>query len=136
MEHLRKMASRRLMYAGLQRGWEAWEEYTQGRISSQAVLKQVGSRMQIRGVAGAFTAWSRIVREERMMMINLSSNQKLTLAEIAVSKLDRQVAACMHACMCMHACACMHAWRTSKLDRQVADMYVRAYMHMHMHACR
>jgi len=92
MEHLRKTASRRLLYAGLQRGWEAWEEYAEGRLYSQAVLKQVGSRMQIRGVAGAFTAWSRVVKEERLMMMNLSSNQKLKLAESAISKLDRQVA--------------------------------------------
>ena len=92
IEVLRKMAMRRMMYAALSRGWEAWVDHCEAAINAKGLLKQLGSRLQVKGVGGAFTLWARVVTQQKIAMLNMSSDQRVALAEKEVANLDREVA--------------------------------------------
>ena len=47
IEMLRKTASRRMLFAGIQRGWEAWVELCAAKREAKQVLRQIGSRVQV-----------------------------------------------------------------------------------------
>ena len=85
---LTKMASRRMLFAGLQRGWEAWAELCESKRGARQLIKQVGSRVQIKGVGAAFTVWARVVRQERLAMLGMGGEEKLARAQREIKSLD------------------------------------------------
>ena len=81
VEVLRKVAMRRILHAGLQRAWEAWNELCFVKHEAKALLRQVGSRMAVRGVGAAFTLWTRVWQAMKHYQLHATVEEKLVISE-------------------------------------------------------
>jgi len=81
VEVLRKVAMRRILHAGLQRAWEAWNELCFAKHEAKALLRQVGSRMAVRGVGTAFTLWARVWQAMKHYQLHATVEEKLVISE-------------------------------------------------------
>ena len=58
IELLRRQVGRRIMNAGLSRGWTAWIELWEAKTYAMQTLRAVGNKLRSPEVADAFGAWA------------------------------------------------------------------------------
>ena len=79
--HLQQMAGKRMMQAGLTKGWQSWLDLYLERQANMRMLAAAAGRMQRPMLAAALTAWREDWQEEQQRM--LEEGQELLLAEQA-----------------------------------------------------
>ena len=89
IEVLRKVAMRRMLYAGLTRGWDAWLDLRSSRQEARAALYRIGSRVQVRGVGAAFVRWTEAWKAKQFYLLHASSTQQLAHAERLEQEIER-----------------------------------------------
>lgn len=91
IEVLRKAAMRRMLYAAVSRGWDAWIELSEARRDALATLRQLGSRIGVRGVGSAFTLWSRAYQAQKHFELYASKEQQVAMHRKEVSDLEATI---------------------------------------------
>lgn len=89
IDAMRKAAMRRMLYAGLSRGWDAWAEMYEARHDARALLRSVESHTQVRGVGGAFTRWARNAIARKAALSQLSHAQQIAVVERLEAEIER-----------------------------------------------
>ncbi len=67
--------------------WDAWIELHDARRGAQATLRQLSSRLQVRGVGAAFTAWTRVAAARKEYLLHTSIEEHVAHAD----RLERDV---------------------------------------------
>ena len=67
IEVLRKAAMRRMLFAAINRGWEAWRELTEARHEAREALRSLGSKIGAKDLGSCFHALgAKLARREAL----------------------------------------------------------------------
>ena len=91
IEVLRKVAMRRMLFAAINRGWEAWRELTEARHEAMNALRTLGSKVGAKNLGAAFTLWTRNWQDEKHYMLHASKEQQQARHHKEVSQLEKAV---------------------------------------------
>jgi len=91
VEVLRKVATRRLANHAISAGWSSWVELWEAKVYAHQTLSRIGGKLQVRGVASAFTVWAHRWRATLEYYANASTDQLLALRDAAQAKLETEL---------------------------------------------
>ena len=89
LEVMRSQAMRRLLHAGLARGWAAWTEMYATMLAARELNRKLSSRMAVKGVGGAFVRWVRSARAAKDFLEKMSKEEQRAVAERLEGELER-----------------------------------------------
>ena len=93
IELLRRQVGRRIMNAGLSRGWTAWIELWEAKTYAMQTLRAVGNKLRSPEVADAFGAWADDVAEEKRAAEVLAQRSQLGGLAAELSAVKQELAA-------------------------------------------
>ena len=84
IELLRRQVGRRMMNAGITRGWQAWVDFWEAKLYAMSRLREVGNRLKSPELADAFELWETLCAAE--------AQRKLAEAEARAAEAEKKAA--------------------------------------------